>query len=70
MSKSNITNAEKVSTSEPTISNLENEYMFEPYTYDDSNFDIYDEPKNLLSLPSKENKPNGLPSINRTNKKC
>jgi hypothetical protein len=68
--KPNISNAEKVSTSEPTISDIDNDYMYEPFTYEESNFDIYDEPKNLLSLPSKENKPNGLPSITRTNKKC
>jgi hypothetical protein len=68
--KPNISNAEKVSTSEPTISNIDNDYMYEPFTYEESNFDIYDEPKNSLSLPSKSNKPNGLPSITRTNKKC
>jgi hypothetical protein len=68
--KPNISNTEKVSTSEPTVSNLDNDYMYEPFTYEESNFDIYDEPKNSLSLPAKENKPNGLPSITRTNKKC
>jgi hypothetical protein len=68
--KPNISNAEKVSTSEPTISDIDNDYMYEPFTYEESNFDIYDEPKNSLSLPSKSNKPNGLPSITRTNKKC
>jgi hypothetical protein len=68
--KPNISNTEKVSTSEPTVSNLDNDYMYEPFTYEESNFDIYDDPKNSVSLPSKANKPGGLPSINRTNKKC
>lgn len=63
-------NEENVSTSSPTNFNIEEDYMFEPFSYSEDNFDIYDEPKNLVSLPSKENKPKGLPSINRTNKKC
>jgi hypothetical protein len=50
--KPNISNAEKVSTSEPTISDIDNDYMYEPFTYEESNFDIYDEPKNSLSLPT------------------
>jgi len=70
MSKSNISNTEKVSTSAPSVSGLDNDYMYEPFSYEESNFDIYDDPKNSVSLPSKANKPDGLPSINRTNKKC
>ena len=50
--KPNISNAEKVSTSEPTISDIDNDYMYEPFTYEESNFDIYDEPNNSLSLPT------------------
>jgi hypothetical protein len=64
MSKSNISNTEKVSTSTPTISNLDNDYMYEPFTYEESNFDIYDEPKNLLSLP----KPEALATLKKIRK--
>ena len=63
-------NTENVSTSSPTSSSIDEDYMFEPFSYAEDNFDIYDEPENFVSLPSKENKPKGLPSINRTNKKC
>ena len=33
------------------MDSLENEYMYEPFTYEESNFDAYDEPNNSLSLP-------------------
>lgn len=45
-------NEENVSTSSPTNFNIEEDYMFEPFSYSEDNFDIYDEPKNLVSLPS------------------
>jgi hypothetical protein len=45
-------NVENVSTSAPTSSSMEEDYMFEPFTYEESNFDAYDEPNNLLSLPT------------------
>jgi hypothetical protein len=44
---------EKPATAESLseMQSLQNEYMYEPFTYEESNFDAYDEPNNSLSLP-------------------
>jgi hypothetical protein len=34
------------------MESLQNEYMYEPFTYEESNFDAYEEPNNSLSLPN------------------